>query len=311
MITDEKKRLTVSYSSLGSLESCPRKFEFNKIWKNNKKRPRQFAAEVGTALHKAYQNYVVTQDKDAALWELLLAYPHDLYIYQKNDYRSIQAAIITMDAMIESNLFNEWDIVDIKNHEGDVVPAVEVSYELQIDGIDFEEGTGFSHIGFIDLILKHRMTGKIGVVDIKTHRANAQDYEGKYKYNTQQVPYGLVLNHVLNLPVTEFEVFYFDVYVDVAEPRVNIYPYTKNHNDIQEWLQTCILKLQHIKQYKDLDYFPRTENGCIAFNSPCAYMDVCQSREPAFIRSWLEIDSLEDEVRDPAWIVVKINPWEN
>ena len=126
--------LRVSYSSLNTFESCPRKFEFSKLFDRRPWTGEEFAAAVGTALHKGYQEYLVSNDRDKALWAMAKAYPHELewtVEASKAEPRSLAACAITLDAMIDSDAMNEWEVAQIKNPQGEIVPAIEVPYEIR------------------------------------------------------------------------------------------------------------------------------------------------------------------------------------
>jgi hypothetical protein len=338
--------LRVSYSSLNLFESCNRKFEFTKLYPRRARNFDNFAADVGTALHKGYQDYLATGDADSALWQLLLAYPHELSWQQENDFRSLEAAVNTLDAMIQSRVPDGWEVAtirrpltqvelqanedfknDVKNlglvspydPRGVEVPAIEVPFELRIKGITLPDGRGIAFTGFIDVIERDIAGSQFRCKDIKTHRAypspeyawKEQLGQAKYKYNAQQVPYGIVLEHILGKEVERFDVTYLDVFVDVASPEVKEYTYEKRAEDIQEWLMNTVMAAQRIQTGMEMDYFPRTSGGCLSWQKPCFYMKPCESRNRKAIEQWfLEGEEPEHpEVTEP-WIlgVIDIYP---
>src|SRR3546814_2645715 len=81
--------LQISYSSSGTFDSCNRKFEFRKIYPRSKPRTSGFAAEVGKCLHEGFQNFLIHQSEEQAIWALLESFPYELEYYEtKNDRRS-------------------------------------------------------------------------------------------------------------------------------------------------------------------------------------------------------------------------------
>src|SRR3546814_10198921 len=67
--------LQISYSSSGTFDSCNRKFEFRKIYPRSKPRTSGFAAEVGKCLHEGFQNFLIHQSEEQAIWALLESFP--------------------------------------------------------------------------------------------------------------------------------------------------------------------------------------------------------------------------------------------
>src|SRR3546814_12278558 len=53
----------------------------------------------------------------------------------------------------------------------------------------------------------------------------------------------------------------------------------RDSTDIEEWLVNTVLRAERIKRAVEMDYFPRTDNGCLTYNRPCEFMDICQTRD--------------------------------
>lgn len=299
--------LRVSYSSLNLFSSCPRKFEFSKLFPRRARDYDTFAADVGTALHKGYQNFLVTRDADKALWAMMEAYPYEAEWNQDNDFRSFETAVVVLDEMIESADMAEWRVAQIKLPDGSVGPAIEVPFELRLNGIDLPDGRGIAVTGFVDAFLVNIVTERFRTMDIKTHRRHLRDATAKYKYDNQQVPYGIILEHISGNPVDEFEVLYLDTYVDLAEPRVEMYAFNKNQEAIQEWLLNTVLKAQQIQRFMEMEYFPRTDGGCLNFNKPCFFLDICALRDNSAIERWL-LEGQAPEQKEPEipWVVADL-----
>lgn len=300
--------LRVSYSSLNLFSGCARKFEFNKLFPRRARDYDTYAADVGTALHRAYQNYLVERSDDKALWTLMENYPYEAAWNQEKDDRSILACTVTLEEMIASAQMVEYRVAEIQKPDGTVAPAIEVPFELILDGITLPDGRGIAITGSIDAWLRNIMTDQFRTTDIKTHRRSLADATAKYKFDGQQVPYGIVLQHVLQQPVIDFEVLYLDTFVDLADPRVQLYSYQKDEEAIQEWLMNTVLKCQQIQRFMEMDYFPRTDGGCLSFNRPCYFLDVCTIRDRNAIEAWL-LEGEEPEHREPEtpWVTAHID----
>lgn len=311
--------LKVSYSSLNVFSNCFRKFELQKLYPQKRNDYEAFAADVGTAIHHGYQEYLVSGDRDRATWALMRDYPYDLEFMQDKDDRSAEAALATLEEMFESVDMAEWQLATIKRPptlkeissgiESLVeVPAIEVPFELRFKGLTLPDGRGIAFTGFLDALMFNAFTGEYRTLDIKTHRRYARDATAKYKFDDQQVPYGIVVEHLRVVAIESFEVLYLDCFVDIAEPRVALYPFTKDQEDLQEWLTNKVLQLRNLIQFMQMDYFPRTGGGCMNWNKPCFFLDVCQSRNREGIEAWL-LEGDEPYVRsyEQPWVIANLD----
>lgn len=318
-MTTERPVLRVSYSSLNTFESCPRRFEFDKLYPRLPRDSMAFAADVGTALHHGYQNYLVTQDEDQAIWAMLESYPFELEFVQEKDDRSMEAALSTLEKMFESVDMREYELAQIKKPDGTIVPAIEVPFEIRFRGIDippcpkYPDGADIAFTGYIDAIMQNHLSGKYRTLDIKTNRDFSKDQTGKYQYDSQQLPYGIIVEHVVGGPINNFEVLYLDTLVDLTDPTVTLYPFAKTEDDIQEWLLTRILQFQMIQKYVQSDFFPRRSGGCMFYKKPCRYLTPCVSRDREMLFEWFMEGSTLDEAQADSpfepWVVAEIDPF--
>lgn len=312
--------LRVSYSSMNVFASCERKFEFNKLYPQKKRESDMFAADVGTALHHGYQDYLIHQDRERAIWTYMQDYPYDGESNQNNDFRSLEAGLATLEEMFDSVAMSDYELATIRRPatlaelEGDSlvthydVPAIEVPFEIRFNGITLPDGRGIAFVGFIDAIMRNLINGRYRTTDIKTHRRSIHDATGKYQFDDQQTPYGIIVEHIQGNPVDEFEVLYLDSYVDVLEPRVQLYPFARTRDDVQEWLLNRVMQFQRIQTSMERDYFPRTSGGCLFYNRPCYFLEPCQSRDREMIETWLLMGEEPAPPRyEIPWVVAEID----
>lgn len=307
-MTEPTDYLRISYSSLLLADTCLRKFEFNKLYPRRARDSDAFAADVGTALHHGYQDYLVHQDLDRAIWVLMRDYPHLASFSQRFDDRSLEACISTLEEMTYEANMTEWQLMNIKKPDGSIVPAVEVPFALRLKGIVLPDGRGVEYTGFMDAALRHVGHGAVRTMDIKTHRRTIIDATPKYVYDSQQVPYGIVLEHLTGETVERFEVLYLDTFVDLTNPRCQLYPFSKDSEDLQEWLINTVLRVQRIQRAMEMDYFPRADGGCLNWNRPCHFLDVCQTRDKEAVTEWLMMgEEPAEEKREEPWIIAEID----
>lgn len=307
--------IRVSYSSLGTFSTCPRKFELNKLYPRIKQDPREnYAADVGKAIHAGYQHFLITGDSEASVWRFMEAFPYETEFLQPNDYRSFNAALATLEEMFIHLRMNDYRLAQIKKPDGTIGPAIEVPFAIRFNGLEvapcarYPEGARFEFTGYIDAIMQNILNSMFRSLDIKSSRMKLADASAKFKYDTQQVPYGIVIEHVAGQLVEKFEVLYLDCYVDLLEPEVKLYPFMKSQSDIQEWGMNKVIQFQQLARFIGADYFPRTENGCVFYNKGCKYLDVCQSRDRQAIIDFMTLGmELATEEEFVPWIVADLN----
>jgi hypothetical protein len=198
---------------------------------------------------------------------------------------------------------------------GVVVPAVEVPFEIRFPGLEIPpcpalpEGAFLSVIGYIDAIMQNQINSLYRTLDIKTSRMKLLDATGKYRYDSQQVPYGIVVEHIAQGEIESFEVLYLDCYVDILDPTVQLYPFIKTRHDLQDWATNKLIQFRQIAGFATSDYFPRTDGGCLFYNKPCRYLEPCQSRDRPSLIEWFMMGS--EELKEPEpffpWITAEVN----
>lgn len=296
MTFSPKEYFRVSHSSLSVLRTCARKFEFERFysWPAYGQRESSVTADVGTALHAAYQTYLETGSVEEGLIALMQAYPIESN-WSETDYRSFEAAFATYEAMVEETRFLDDYALAIVDEK----PAVEVPFAIIFENAKLPDGRTLVFVGFIDLIMQHRKTGMFRPVDIKTHRSQNQDRTAQYQFNGQLIPYGLILELAQKKTIDRLDVTYLDAYVDVLEPRVTPYNFTKTEQDLQEWLLEFYIQMRELFFYAKNEFFPRTSHGCAGmFGSSCRFLEPCLTRDKEVAQAMI-LGGYEPEEQNP------------
>ncbi len=291
------KFLQLSNSSIKLYQSCHRKFELRKLC-GLSQQTRELAPEVGKAMHNMYQTYLVTGDREAALFELLTKYPVDLNNNPTNP-RSVEACYATaMEIMSHAHLAN-YEIAQIDCKDGVRRPAIEVPFRIVLKDFSLDGQWHYEpepdnplkvkrvpnipvvYVGFIDAILFDVTTmNEFAVVDLKTFRDDSLDLTAKFAYDEQCLPYGMVLEHVLGGNFEGFVVKYLAAHIDIRTPRVGLYSFEKNREDIQDWARGFLATLHSIRWEFSQQWFHRNRAGesCRAWRKDCEFFQICNSR---------------------------------
>lgn len=304
------EKLDLSHSSRSTFRSCARKLEFRKIY-NNSRRSEGLASGAGSALHAGIQSWMQHYDFDAAMWELIRAFPIK---YQKSwsDANSLAGCYKTLESMMNWEKLDQFELAKITKPDGTIVPGVEVPFTLRISNYPFYPDGGticVDYIGYIDLVLYDKLNDSHVVWDIKTTTKDV-DHTVSYKFSDQCLPYGVILESILGHEIADgFEVGYWSVKIDPVNPVNKYYPFHKTKTDLRDWMQGYLFDLDQIRTFYNLGWFPRNGNSCMAWNRPCSFFDFCETRDPKVIEVMLEADTANQhafERQDP-WIVVELD----
>lgn len=298
--------LYVSDSSMGTARKCMRKFEMIKFYGHARNdNDAALPSEVGHALHKAYQNYCVTRNKNKAIWTLMEHYPTTLN-QNPNDARSMEACYSTLDEMFDHPLNARYQIAYV-NVDGKERAAVEVPFRIKIKNISISDKKDIPvyYDGFIDLILYDTVEEKFIVFDIKTTRISRSDYTMKYKNDPQCLPYAYVIERALGQPANSLEIIYLIAYIDALEPRVLTYEFTKTEDDIKSWAFDFAYDLMNIKSFANIGHFPKNGKACDDWGA-CKYAQACDYKHAEQITQYLDL-----QFGSPIWEKPDFKPWFN
>lgn len=327
------RAIVTSHSIDGTFESCPRKFEFMHVWQQMPEGGSTgFAAEVGTALHEAVQAWARLalfpgRDRKApnpmAVEQGLLAlmhwWPWTLEVVSLREgkagikQRSLGEAILLFEQIIKDEFWESWELVDI----GGFGLSIEVPYRIvhaSLGTVMLPTGEAgyFATQGKIDFILRNRYTGEVRVFDLKTTVKDKRAHEAAFKYSGQGPNYGLILAQAMDwdwkrkgLSVT-YLVSNFASADGSEDPTVNLYTYDYKPNDLQDGVDLKVERLERMMKFAERGHWPRKSHGCDAFGQPCAYMGICQRRDPEFIKAWFAFEGFKETTRiyTPIWELI-------
>jgi len=278
--------LRLSYSSLGLLHSCARKLEFRKFYQH----PRDddsTEAGAGKAIHAGYQEYLKSQDRDKAAFAMMLNYPFKANANEDHD-RSVYATYATLEALIDAAPLVEYEVAKL-SVDGQEKEAIEVPFEFEIENFSLSEKAGehipVTYVGKIDAVLFNRETHEYSVFDIKTHRRKLNDLSPLYMFDEQCIPYSLIIERLLGSELNSLTARYISCYLDLVNPKVNVYPFPKTREAIEDWAKGLMVDLQQIKTFYNAGWFRRNPGACLNFNRKCAFFDICPTRDAATIQS--------------------------
>lgn len=262
-----------SHSSLNILHECPRSWSFTKLTRTEKPivsdlENGNIDTAFGHSVGAGVQAYIVTGNRDQALLAAFLAWNIDLdstHEKKKKSATFAYLAVIKFMAFWDHSFGRDWEIASFNGR-----PASELTFWIDLQ-------SGSHHVGHVDVILRHRVTGRYMVLELKTTAAKVID-EAQYGNSDQALSYSLVLDKIAGDLGSSgaYEVLYL-VYSSTNRDFTP-FLFTKNRAHRADWLQSLLLDHSYISACKSLRLFPKNGDGCWKFNRRCPHYGVCDLR---------------------------------
>jgi hypothetical protein len=319
IVRDTRDYIITSHSIDGTFESCPRRFEFRHVYEQ---RPLMessgMAADVGTALHEAVQEWTKDRSLENAYITLLKWWPWDLEAKRidaglTDSKRTLGNALLLLDAICAHHFWDDWEVARLP----DGAYAIELPWRINHISLgSFPHPVSGKPVflatqGKIDWILRHkRDRNRYMVTDLKTTVLNETAQQASFRFSGQAGQYGLILASAINHPWQRegMDVTYFVAeFSEHGLPEINPLTYHLDPDEIFESIEAKNERLRRMVSMGHDSFWPRRSHGCAFYGTPCGFLDVCHRRDPAFLSQWFaaERQSFQTEKRiySPFWTI--------
>ncbi len=286
--SSSRKTVSISYSSLSSFGSCPMRFVLSKCSNFEVPRRSSAASLIGTAVHEAFQFYLITRNLDGAVKVLMLKYPIKLKKAMQGNYHFLTAYRILRELV---NWFEQgtYDLLYI-NEKPAIEFKVDTTYLIEhtdkLRGNREVELDEVNYIGFIDAIFIDRSTGEIVVCDIKTSSTTSSEEEeiSKYALSPQTVEY---VTNILNLLgfdqqestslISSIKVLYLICRFKGTEYAINPLFLSKTPECVDN-LMNGLRQVVRLIESNGLSTAAYYKSGnCVTYGNRCPFFEWCQS----------------------------------
>ena len=145
----------LSYSSLLTLHSCPRKYQLYKL--NTQIEipedvPGSLTFAYGHCVGKGIQDILEGKSWDTVLWEAFIEWEVDLLHENPRQNKSFWGALVALKqfySMREHGYLDGYNLVRYQDR-----PATELSFVIHLPD-------GFKYRGFVDAVLQHEISGAL------------------------------------------------------------------------------------------------------------------------------------------------------
>jgi hypothetical protein len=202
---------------------------------------------------------------DKAMLAAFLAYDYDLLAtgteseaQTKKSFATSVLALHNFRQVRATGVLAEYEVATING-----VPACEFSFRIKL--MD-----DFVYRGYMDMVLRHKHTGELMVLEIKSTSVAAS--EANYKNSAQALGYAVILDS-LGTEQQNFDVLYL-VYNTRAQEFQQML-FTKFFHQKVDFINSLVMDTELITKYEQAGYFPKYGESCYNFFRNCEFYDVC------------------------------------
>lgn len=255
----------LSYSSLLTLHSCPRRYQLKKL-ECSPEQEVDYDSSVtfafGHVVGLGIQNALQGKSEDQIIWESFLLWEPAIFDLNPKQMKSFWLAIAAIQKFLHltsyAGYLEDWELV---YHEG--LPAVELAFIVSTP-------EGFQYRGFVDAVLRHRTSGEVMVLECKTTAARLNP--ATYKNSAQAIGYSIVLDHLFP-SLSSYKVLYL-IY-KTKELEYEQMEFHKSYLQRALWIQELLLDIKTIQLYEETGVYPMRGESCYNFYRECEFFNLC------------------------------------
>lgn len=258
--------LNLSYSSLQTLHSCPRKFQLYKLrssYKTGNTEKETITFAFGHCVGEAIQFSLAGLSKNEIIWKLFQTWDAPLFAEDEKANKSFWSSLLALDRFVNMRDQGFLDGYELAHFNGK--PAIELSFCVVFPD-------GFRLRGYVDAVLIHRDTGAVLVLEAKT-TGSASFSPSQFKNSAQGIGYSIVLD-VIAPGINSYEVLYLVYQTKTGE--FTPIPFTKTYLQRALWIKELLLDIETIKMYEEHAVYPMRGESCYSFFRDCQYINTCQ-----------------------------------
>lgn len=268
----------LSYSSLGTLHTCPRKFQLDRLGSieesNDRDGTQNLTFAFGHAVGDGIQQVLEGKEEQQILFNLFLGWDADILEENTKQKKSFFHAMLAVQKFIFMRKCEFLDGYELLEYNGK--PACELSFRITFPD-------GFKYRGFVDAVLRHKETGKILVLEVKTSSATNLN-AATFKNSAQAIGYSVVLD-VIAPDVSAYEVQYLVYMTKAAE--YEMLSFNKSYLQRALWIRELLLDIEVIKLYASQNIYPMRGESCFNFFRECEYMGLCTLSTARLIKPYV------------------------
>lgn len=269
----EPGKVTLSFSRMNTLHSCPRKFllkELNQKSGHTATIDTAFGSSFGAGVQELFNSGSLERCFLAALAEWDYEEGFISPFNNKKD-KSFWACLATLEAFYNSEFQGLQADYKLAYLEGK--PGIELFIYMSAGG-------SYNYQVHVDLVLQNRQTEAFVVAEIKTSGMVQQ--EANWGNADQTLGYYAILEYltkIYNLPF-EPRVIYITAqagkYLNFEDNfGFQTFVYEKGPATSLDFARNVVLTIEQIELYIKHNYFPKRGSSCVTYNKVCEFYGMC------------------------------------
>lgn len=262
-----KKYIRLSYSALISFLTCERMFQLDRLLAGEQERETSPSLSFGHSFGEGVATYLLTQDREVSLFKAFTSYfPR---VEDKNKTEEVAYNCLICAFPYLDDLLLDWEVATFEGK-----PAIELSFKLFI--VDNEEYSIY-FVGYVDVVLRNKWTGKYAILENKHTGLNLHDIDPLYQNSGQALGYSIVLDRIAGKENSEYSVLYCVGQLDKSgfSPKIHIKEYSKSLHDRLNWFISLGMDVNRLEQMLELKVFPTRGGSCLQYMRPCKHLGTC------------------------------------
>lgn len=262
----------LSFSRLAALHSCARRFQLGELLGLKRFMPSAHTA-FGHAFAAGVQEYLAARSRGmdqslatalamvcaVAAWDM-----ENVWARDKGGTKCIERALLGIQRFIQMHadeLLEDYEVAAFGNKQ-----AVELFFYMKLPN-------GYSFQGHIDLVLRHRVTGELLVLEIKTEGGAFNI--AKWSNSAQALGYNCILNAhgLMSGQQVSYHVLY--LHFDTVNLDFTLAPFSKPLSVSSEWLTALLLEVQMLELYASYNVYPKNGADCYSWGRTCDFYGTC------------------------------------
>lgn len=276
----------LSYSSLTTLHTCPRKFQLYRLQSKEESTDADVLTELtfsfGHVVGEGIQLAIQGLSYEHIVFNMFKLWHSDLYQENPKQNKSFWTAMLAVQKFIgmrDEGFLKDFELVHYNGK-----PACELGFRISFPD-------GFKFRGFVDVVLRHKITGEVLVLELKTSSATSLT-PATYKNSAQAIGYSIVLD-VLFPKLSSYRVLYL-VFLTKSLSYEKL-DFTKTYLQRALWIQELLLDIETIKMYENVGIYPMRGESCYDFFSECEYLNLCTLSTNYLIKPYNEDGAKKEE----------------
>lgn len=261
----------LSHSSRESFYSCPRKFMLAKAMPE-RSREDTISTIFGKAVGVGIQALCSGESLNSALFATLLAWEWPLDHIDEGGTRSKKSpwyACQAVEAFYHQHLPEigaEWGIFTLPNGR----PSTEVAFRIAMPGGSYERG-------YIDVVLQHKTTKQLAVIELKTTGLTVDPAGGAIMYGNsgQGTSYTVIIDHLARQLGLDSNLQVFYITLQTKSQAWSLYPFTKPEGSRRSWLDGLLREHAMVRDCASTGVWPMRGGSCSAWGRPCFAYGIC------------------------------------